>query len=391
MSERSSVGSRERETFTAGAWPLMCFVGDGKDGRLKRLIQQLCRFRLPLRVRSALASVRRLPGRWRHGGLGALRFERNQLQQRRVLHADRHGGSLLIRDAAGYGSPEEALRQPRIDLRAPARRRRLVLLRRREVPVHRCVLAAGSPFFGAAFAGSESGARLELAEVFGVNLLTWSETPPPHDSVAPGSASSLSNSRSHQEDAENQGLPDKKAAPMLAHYCSIITSLEFSPDGRFIVSADRIIKFVLLWFPRIHWMGLTRYKLVAWVILNMYPALTSFVPQIIHMGLVSGSGDSTVRLWDVTLGSLLDTCEIGAKAELSATDGIEEEPCHAVTDLCTCPNGTSIALAVQSLKGVMLLNCDLSAKTLSIAKVILIEGETLIPTSLGTSLSEGLL
>ncbi|XP_056158604.1 uncharacterized protein LOC130134864 [Syzygium oleosum] len=31
------------------------------------------------------------------------------------------------------------------------------------------------------------------------DLLTWSETPPPHDSVAPGSASSRSNARSHQE------------------------------------------------------------------------------------------------------------------------------------------------------------------------------------------------
>ncbi|KAF8024908.1 hypothetical protein BT93_F1912 [Corymbia citriodora subsp. variegata] len=30
------------------------------------------------------------------------------------------------------------------------------------------------------------------------DLLTWSETPPPHDSVAPGSASSRSNARSHQ-------------------------------------------------------------------------------------------------------------------------------------------------------------------------------------------------
>ncbi|KAI6679659.1 hypothetical protein NL676_033540 [Syzygium grande] len=37
----------------------------------------------------------------------------------------------------------------------------------REVPVHRCVLAARSPFFGAAFAGSESGARLELEELVG--------------------------------------------------------------------------------------------------------------------------------------------------------------------------------------------------------------------------------
>ncbi|XP_056172480.1 uncharacterized protein LOC130139468 [Syzygium oleosum] len=29
-------------------------------------------------------------------------------------------------------------------------------------------------------------------------LLTWSETPPPHDSVAPGSASSRSNAHFHQ-------------------------------------------------------------------------------------------------------------------------------------------------------------------------------------------------
>ncbi|XP_030465197.2 BTB/POZ domain and ankyrin repeat-containing protein NPR1-like [Syzygium oleosum] len=37
----------------------------------------------------------------------------------------------------------------------------------REVPVHRCILTARSPFFGAAFAGSESGARLELEELVG--------------------------------------------------------------------------------------------------------------------------------------------------------------------------------------------------------------------------------
>ncbi|XP_056162714.1 uncharacterized protein LOC130136641 [Syzygium oleosum] len=334
------------------------------------------------RVRSALASVRRLPGRWRHGGLGALRFERNQLQQRRVLHADRHGGSLLIRDAAGYGSPEEALRQPRIDLRAPARRPRLVLLRRRDrrrrrprgpcPPVRprraepvlrgrvrgereRSEARIGGGVRREFFLGCSSfffflGKRKKLERCTPVrkphtstsDLLTWSETPPPHDSVAPGSASSLSNSRSHQE---------------------------FSPDGRFIVSADRDYKIRVTVVPKNPLDGAHEIQTFC-LGHSEYVSCLDFIrsPDYPHGLLVSGSGDSTVRLWDVTLGSLLDTCEIGAKAELSATDGIEEEPCHAVTDLCTCPNGTSIALAVQSLKGVMLLNCDLSAKTLSIAK-----------------------
>ncbi|KAI6674769.1 hypothetical protein NL676_002675 [Syzygium grande] len=195
-----------------------------------------------------------------------------------------------------------------------------------------------------------------------------------------------------KEDAENQALPDKKAAPMLAHYCSIITSLEFSPDGRFIVSADRDYKIRVTVVPKNPLDGAHEIQTFC-LGHSEYVSCLDFIhsPDYPHGLLVSGSGDSSVRLWDVTSGSLLDTCGIGAKVELSATDGIEEEPCHAVTDLCTCPNGTSIALAVQSLKGVMLLNCDLSAKTLSIAKVILIDGEILIPTSLGTSLSEGLL
>ncbi|PPS07741.1 hypothetical protein GOBAR_AA12901 [Gossypium barbadense] len=41
---------------------------------------------------------------------------------------------------------------------------------------------------------------------------------------------------------ETQAPLNKKAVPLLAHYCSIITSLEFSPDGHFIVSADRDFK-----------------------------------------------------------------------------------------------------------------------------------------------------
>ncbi|WZZ19907.1 hypothetical protein YC2023_121294 [Brassica napus] len=47
-----------------------------------------------------------------------------------------------------------------------------------------------------------------------------------------------------------QVLPSKKGAPLLSHYCSIITSLEFSPDGRYILSADRDFKIRVTVFPK---------------------------------------------------------------------------------------------------------------------------------------------
>ncbi|KAI6679032.1 hypothetical protein NL676_039828 [Syzygium grande] len=55
--------------------------------------------------------------------------------------------------------------------------------------IHRCVLAWSPFFWGHVRWERERGVRLELVEVF--DLLRWLETPPPHDSVAHGSASSL--------------------------------------------------------------------------------------------------------------------------------------------------------------------------------------------------------
>uniref|UniRef100_A0A5B7C2N8 tRNA (guanine-N(7)-)-methyltransferase non-catalytic subunit n=1 Tax=Davidia involucrata TaxID=16924 RepID=A0A5B7C2N8_DAVIN len=191
---------------------------------------------------------------------------------------------------------------------------------------------------------------------------------------------------------ENQALVNKKAVPILAHYCSIITSLEFSPDGQFIVSADRDFKIRVTVFPKTPLDG-------AHEIQSCCLGHTEFVsclafvcsPDYPRGFLVSGSGDSTVRLWDITSGSLLDTCEVGAEAGLVQSNGREDECYPAVTDLCATPDGSLVAVAIQSLSGVMLLSCNLSAKTLSIAKVVSIMGEVFIPTSLGTSSSAELL
>ncbi|KAK8509920.1 hypothetical protein V6N12_001988 [Hibiscus sabdariffa] len=184
---------------------------------------------------------------------------------------------------------------------------------------------------------------------------------------------------------------NKKAAPLLAHYCSIITSLEFSPDGRFIVSADRDFKIRVTVFP-------TKPLNGAHEIQSFCLGHTEFVsclaficaPDSPQGILVSGGGDSTVRMWDIISGTLLDTCEVGAKAGLIESDATEAN-CSTVTDICAIPDCYLIAVAIQSLRGIMLLTCDLPSWTLSVTKVVSITGENFVPTSLGSSISGGLL
>ncbi|TYJ03097.1 hypothetical protein E1A91_A12G004700v1 [Gossypium mustelinum] len=113
---------------------------------------------------------------------------------------------------------------------------------------------------------------------------------------------------------ETQAPLNKKAVPLLAHYCSIITSLEFSPDGHFIVSADRDFKIRVTVFPKKPLDG-------AHEVQSFCLGHTEFVsclafictPDSPQGSLVSGGGDSTVRMWDIISGSLLDTCAVGAK------------------------------------------------------------------------------
>ncbi|KAE8686148.1 Transducin/WD40 repeat-like superfamily protein isoform 2 [Hibiscus syriacus] len=181
---------------------------------------------------------------------------------------------------------------------------------------------------------------------------------------------------------------DKKAAPLLSHYCSIITSLEFSLDGRFIVSADRDSKIRVTVFPSKPLDG-------AHEIQSFCLGHTEFVSCLAFISspdspqgiLVSGGGDSTVRLWDIISGSLLDTCEVGAKVESDATEG----NCSIITGICTILDCTLIAVAIQSLRGIMLLACNLPSRTLSVTKLVSIIGENFVPTSLGSSISGGLL
>ncbi|XP_059297953.1 uncharacterized protein LOC132050620 isoform X1 [Lycium ferocissimum] len=187
---------------------------------------------------------------------------------------------------------------------------------------------------------------------------------------------------------ENQSLPNKKAVPILAHYCSIITSLEFSPDGRYIISADRDFKIRVSVFPEKPSDG-------AHEIQSFCLGHTEFVTCLAFISskdsqqwyLLSGGGDSTVRLWDFSCGSLLDTCHVGSETGLLQSEERMDDSLLAVTDLCATPGGSLIAVAIQSLAGVMLLSCNLSARSLQFARVVPIPGEAFIPTSLAAGSS----
>lgn len=116
------------------------------------------------------------------------------------------------------------------------------------------------------------------------------------------------------EGGDNQALASRPV-PLLAHYCSIITGLEFSPDGKFIASVDRDFKIRVTVFPKSPLNGAHEIQSFCLGHTDFISCLT-FVctPEYPQGFLISGSGDSTVRLWDFISGCLLDTCEVGVKS-----------------------------------------------------------------------------
>ncbi|XP_009412344.2 tRNA (guanine-N(7)-)-methyltransferase non-catalytic subunit TRM82 [Musa acuminata AAA Group] len=183
------------------------------------------------------------------------------------------------------------------------------------------------------------------------------------------------------EDDAKQTKVDKKAVPILGHYCSIITRLEFSPDERFIASADRDFKIRITVFPKLPLKGAHEIQSFC---LGHKDFVSCFAfacpPGCAHGFLFSGSGDSTVRLWDFISGLLLATCEVGAMVGSLQYNGTEDGY-PPVTDLCVSSDGLIIAVAIQSLRGIVLLSCGFSDRTLSVAKVVTLE-DNYFPTSM---------
>lgn len=192
------------------------------------------------------------------------------------------------------------------------------------------------------------------------------------------------------EDDEGQVSADSKPVSIFGHYCSIITSMKFSPDGRFIATADRDFKIRVTSFPKNPMKGATEIQ-------SFCLGHTEFVSCIaftrISGGscfLLSGGGDSTVRLWDHINGCLLDTYDVRDNVGELSEPNESEDSNLAIGNICLTNNNSMVAVAIQSLNGLMLLACDLVAKKLSFLKVIRTE-KSYIPTSLASRCWEGLL
>ncbi|KAM3278030.1 hypothetical protein ACQJBY_045734 [Aegilops geniculata] len=190
------------------------------------------------------------------------------------------------------------------------------------------------------------------------------------------------------EHGGGQVSSDNKPVSIYGHYCSIITSMKFSPDGRFIATADRDFKIRVTSFPKDPVKGAPQIQ-------SFCLGHTEFVSSIAFTSLsggssflLSGGGDSTVRLWDYINGCLLDTYEV--KDKVGEQPDETEDSNLAIADLCVTNDDSLVAVAIQSLNGIMLLACDLVAKKLSFLKVITTE-KSYIPTSLAYSSSDDLL
>ncbi|CAA7394809.1 unnamed protein product [Spirodela intermedia] len=185
---------------------------------------------------------------------------------------------------------------------------------------------------------------------------------------------------------DDNASAEEKAVPLLGHYCSIITSLKFSPDGQFIASADRDFKIRVTVFPKRPLKGAHEIQSFCLGHTDFVSCLAFICAQDSGQAfLLSGSGDSTVCLWNFLTGCLLDTCEVGLKAGVLGPDREEQnQNTAAVTDLCAAPDGSLIAAIVQGLHGVVLMRCNFPGKSLNLARVVVV-GNAFVPTSLGTS------
>lgn len=108
---------------------------------------------------------------------------------------------------------------------------------------------------------------------------------------------------------------------LLGHYCSILTSLRLSEDGRLLATTDRDSKIRVSLMPKNPMLGAHEIQTYCFGHTS-FVQCGSFVPGPGTPKLVTGGGDGTVRLWNAEEGALLCTLEIPASG---AEDGSAEE------------------------------------------------------------------
>eukprot|EP00850_Spirogloea_muscicola_P014024 SM000098S25104 [mRNA] locus=s98:265185:268108:+ [translate_table: standard] len=219
----------------------------------------------------------------------------------------------------------------------------------------------------------EDSRWLIIADKYGVVSVV------PADEEAPEEAGTSSTA------AEND---DREPAQLLAHCCSIVTSivgaagapLALSPNGHFIATGDRDFKIRVSIFPEEPLKGapeIQSYCLghTSFVSCVVFVAGTSLQPAGL---LISGGDDGTVRLWDPEVGRPLHVLHIMDET-VTVKNGVPENH-HTVTALTPVGDGSLLASLVEGLNAVYILHCNVTCGVLSVQQLAMVE--VMLPTSI---------
>lgn len=159
--------------------------------------------------------------------------------------------------------------------------------------------------------------------------------------------------------APTVAVPDGPApfSVLLGHYCSVLTSLSLSADGRLLGSTDRDAKLRVSVMPATGAAATRGAPEIQSYCLGHtdFVSCSAFVQCGDRELVVSGSGDGTVRLWDPLSGR-----QLGAPLVL-APEGQE----RAVLAMCPSQDGATLVVAMDEEAEVRLVGVDAAAGALT--------------------------
>lgn len=144
---------------------------------------------------------------------------------------------------------------------------------------------------------------------------------------------------------------------LLGHYCSVLTSLSLSHDGKLLATTDRDAKVRVSIMPTDPLQGAHEIQSFAYGHTD-FVSCSSFVRQGDAEVLVSGGGDGMIRIWDPLTGREICSLEIGKNEETQGNPNTSFA--RPVLALCPSQDGRHLVVALDGEAQLCLMELDIS-------------------------------